>query len=129
MTCGQFVYDSSKVGRGTGEWLCVTLGIWHPYKQANSVVWSHWGARFLAPYFNHLIPNSNFSASARLVTIVTYFTYIRLALTDFAAELQDGIKRARKLPAKPLILAYLLDLRDLLFFAIPVVNLLAGCVW
>ena len=54
----------------------MTLGIWHPYKQANSVVWSHWGARFLAPYFRHLIPNSDFSA---LVTIVTYFTYIRLA--------------------------------------------------
>ena len=104
----------------------MTLGIWHPFKQANSVVWSHWGARFLAPYFNHLIPNSNFSASARLVTIVTYFTYIRLALPDFAAELHAGIK-TRQLPAKSLILAYLLDLRDLLFFAIPVVSLLACC--
>ena len=92
------------------------------------MVWSHWGARFLAPYFHHLIPNSNFSAGARLVTIVTYFTYIRLALPDFAAGLQAAIKKARKLPAKPLILAYLLDLHDLLYFAIPVVSLLACCV-
>ena len=67
--------------------------------------------------------------TSRLVTIVTYFTYIRLALPDFAAELQAAIKKARKLPAKPLILAYLLDLRDLLYFTIPVVSLLACCVW
>ena len=59
---------------------------------------------------------------------MTYVTYIRLALPDFAAELQAGIKKARKLPAKRLILAYLLYLRDLLYFAIPVVSLLACCV-
>ena len=87
------------------------------------------GCSVSGPYFNHLIPNSNFSVGARLVTIVTYFTYIRLALPDFAAELQAAIKKARKLPAKPLILAYLLDLRDLLYFPIPVVSLLACCVW
>ena len=118
----QFIYDSSGVGRDTGEWLCVTLGIWHPYKQANSVVWSHWGARFLAPYFHHIAPASNFSRSARLITIVTYLTYIRLAAPEFAQQLQDAIKVARTLRDKPLVLAYLLDLRTLIFFCILVVS-------
>ena len=120
--CLQFLYDSSGVGVATGDWLCVTLGIWHPYKQANSVVWSHWGPRFIAPYFHHLTPGSNFSSSARLVTIATYFTYMRLAAPDIVVELQDAIAAARKDRSKPLVLAYLLDLRDLLFFAIPVVS-------
>ena len=47
----QFIFDSSGVGHGTGDWLCVTLGIWHPYKQANTVVWSHWGLASSAPTF------------------------------------------------------------------------------
>ena len=124
----QFVFDSSGVGKGTGEWLCVTLGVWHPYKQANTVVWSHWGPRFLAPYFNHVVPGSNFRSKARLITIISYFTYIRLAAPAFAEQLQDAIKAARKVPAKPLILAYLLDLRSLIFFAIPVVRTDSLCI-
>jgi hypothetical protein len=61
----QFIYDSSGVGRGIGAWLCVCLGTWHPYKQANTVVWCHWAARFIAPFFNHLVPKSNFRKKAR----------------------------------------------------------------
>ena len=117
----QFIYDSSGVGRGIGAWLCVCLGTWHPYKQANTVVWCHWAARFIAPFFNHLVPKSNFRKKARLVSICSFLTYIRLAAPSFATQLHDAIKAARKMPSKPLILAYLLDLRDLLHFAIPVV--------
>ena len=120
--CVQFVFDSSGVGTGHGAWLCVPLGIWHPYKQTNTVVWNHWAPRFLAPYFHHMVPGSNFSGSARLVTISTFFTYIRLAMPEIALALQTAIKAARLRPAKPLILAYLLDLRDLLAFCIPVVS-------
>ena len=40
--CVQFVFVSSGVGTGHGAWLCVSLGIWHPYKQANTAVWNHW---------------------------------------------------------------------------------------
>lgn len=121
--CVQFLYDESGVGSGTGAWLCVTLGIWHPYKQANTVVWNHWASRFLAPYFHHMVPGSNFSRSARLATIATFFTYIRLALPEIGVELQAAITTARQMRSKPLVLAYLLDLRDLLVFCIPVVCL------
>ena len=100
----------------------MTLGVWHPYKQANTVVWSHFGPRFLAPFFNHLVPGSNFRRSARLVTIVTFFTYLRLSLPSIAAEMQAAIVTARQQRSRPLVLAYLLSLRDLLFFMIPVVG-------
>ena len=122
MLAVQFLYDKSGVGTGTGAWLCVSLGIWHPYKQANTVVWNHWAPRFLAPYFHHMVPASNFFRKARLATIATFFTYIRLALPEVAVELQAAIKAARKQRSKPLVLAYLLDLRDLLVFCIPVVS-------
>ena len=89
------------------------------YKQANSLVWNHWARRFLAPYFHHLVPGSNFSRSARLVTIATFF--IRQAVPRIAAELLAAIKKARLMRDKPLVLAYLLDLRDMLYFCIPVV--------
>ena len=118
----QFIYDASGVGTAMGAWLCVTLGVWHPYKQANTVVWSHWGPRFLAPFFNHFVPGANFTGKARLITIITYFTYIRLAAPSFATQLQDAIKAARADRARPLALAYLLDLRTLVFFCIPVVR-------
>ena len=112
----QFIYDASGVGTPTGAWLCVTLGVWHPYKQANSVVWGHWGPRFLTPYFNHIVPGSNFQIKSRLITIITYFTFIRLAAPSFVKQLQDAIKTARADRARPLILSYLLDLRTLVFF-------------
>ena len=88
------MFDLSGVGRGTAYWLYVTLGIWHPYKQANNVVWNHYGPRFLGPYFNHLVPGSKFSSSARLVTIATFFTYIRLALPAISVQLHEAVKAA-----------------------------------
>jgi hypothetical protein len=43
-------------------------------------------------------------------------------MPEIAVQLQTAIKAARLRPAKPLILAYLLDLRDLFAFCIPVVS-------
>lgn len=105
-----------------GSWLCVCLGTWHPYKQAATVVWAHWGPRFLAPLFHHLVPNANFNKSAKLVTILTYFTYIRLAYPAFAAELKSAVATARAMPQDPSVLSNLLDLRIFLTYFIPVVS-------
>ena len=75
-----------------------------------------------------ILADVNFRSKARLITIISYFTYIRLAAPAFAEQLQDAIKAARKVPAEPLILAYLLDLRSLIFFAIPVVRNDSHCI-
>ena len=107
----------------------MTLGVWHPYKQAHTVVWSHFGPRFLAPFFNHLVPGSNFRRSARLVTIVTFFTYLRLSLPSIAVEMQAAIVTARQQHSKPLVLAYLLSLRDLLFLAASICSVRGLTCW
>jgi hypothetical protein len=105
-----------------GSWLCVSLGVWHPYKQANTVLWNHFGPRFLAPFFNEIVPASNFNKKAKLVTIVTFLTYLRLAYPSFKSELKAAIKHARELKrTTPLILQNLSDLRMMLEFFIPVV--------
>ena len=89
----------------------------------------HWGPWFLAPYFNHIVPGSNFQSKARLITTITYFTHIRLAAPSFAKQFHDAIRTARADRARPLILSYLLDLRTLVFFCIPVVGCLhAACL-
>ena len=58
----QFMFDLSNVGRPMRGWLCVQLGTWHPYKQANCVLWSHWGPTIFGPLFHELIPNANSDA-------------------------------------------------------------------
>ena len=93
------------------------------------MVWGHWGPRFLAPFFNDIVPGSNFQGKARLITIITYFACIRLAAPSFAKQLQGAIKTARADRARPLVLSYLLDQRILVLFCIPVVGCLhAACL-
>ena len=93
------------------------------------MVWGHCGPRFLAPFFNHIVPASKFRSKARLITIITFFARIRLAAPSFAKQLQDVIKTARADRARPLILSYLLDLRTLVFFCIHAVGCLhADCL-
>ena len=95
----QIIFDASGVGTPTGAWLCVTLGVWHPCKQANTVVWDQWGPRFLAPFFNDIVPGSNFQCKARLITIITYFTHIRSSGAKprkaAARRHQDRARRSR----------------------------------
>lgn len=102
------------------QWLCVSLGVWHPYKQANNVIWKHWGRRILGPYFNHLVPNANFFEKPKLVTMATFFSYIRLAYPRFQSMLIEAIKSARS-KGDAVALSTLVDLRALLTFFIPVV--------
>ena len=117
------MYDRSGVGVPMRSWLCVTLGVWHPYKQANSVLWNHFGPRFLAPYFNHMVPAANFSNKAKLVTIVTYFTYMRLAYVDLKQDLCDAIERSKETKrTNPKILDTLLDLQSIFEYFLPVLS-------
>ena len=116
------MYDRSGVGVSMRNWLCVTLGVWHPYKQANNVLWNHFGPRFLAPYYNHMVPGANFSKKAKLVTIITYFTYMRLAYPSLKPDLCDAIQRAKTKRTNPKILNTLLDLQAIFEFFLPVVG-------
>ena len=117
----QFMYDLSGVGKPMRQWMVVQLGTWHPYKQANTVVWSHWGPRVFAPLFNELVSNANFNRKARLSTIIRFFTIVRLAYDSFRDDLDDAVRKLKQNNTKPIATAILRDLKKLLVFYIPVV--------
>ena len=123
----QFMYDLSGVGKPMRSWLVVQLGTWHPYKQANSVVWSHWGPRVFGPLFNELVSNANFNRKARLSTIVRFFTIVRLAYDSFRGNLDDAVRTLKQNNTKPAATAFLRDLKKLLVFFIPVVICILFC--
>ena len=103
------------------SWLTVTLGTWHPYKQASQVVWRHWADRVFGPLFHDLIPDANFNVKARLSTVTTFLTYVRLAFPHFRTELNEARARLKADGNKRKELSQLNDLSRLCRFFIPVV--------
>ena len=105
------------------SWLCVQLGTWHPYKQANTVVWTHWAERVFGPLFNELIPNANFNKKAGLSTVASFLTFVRLAYPSFRSELQAAIERVRASDQDVIAMSHLRDIKKLVEFFIPAVRL------
>lgn len=122
IVCLQFFYDPSGVGKPMRSWLCVQLGTWHPYKQANTLLWTHWSARIFAPLFNELISNANFQPKARLSTIAKFLTIVRLAFPSFRTNLEDALRHQQQLNTNRVAVSHLRDLKKLLEFFIPVVR-------
>ena len=102
--------------------LSLQLGTWHPYKQANVVLWNHWGPRVFAPLFHELIPDANFNAKASLTTIVTFLTYVRLAYPGFKSNLDETLKEVLEAQQDAIAVSHLRDLRKLCEFFIPTVS-------
>ena len=129
----QFLYDASKVGQPMQRWLCLSLGTWHPYKQACSVIWQHWAERTFGPLFNHIIPGANFNYKARLPTICTFMSYVRMAYPHIKLNLKSAIetKKAKLTDNDVIAYSHLVDLKKLCEYFIPVVPQslfgIAGC--
>ena len=115
------MYDKSDVGLAMRSWLTVTLGTWHPYKQATQVVWKHWSKRVFAPLFHDLIPNANFNPNAKLATVATFFTYVRLAYPHFKDQLTAARTECKSKDDR-IGVSNLSDLMRLLEFFLPVVK-------
>ena len=109
------------------QWLVVQLGTWHPYKQANTLIWSHWGPRIFAPLFNELIGNANFKRKAKLSTIVKFLTIVRLSYPSFRQTLDTAIKTTQSANVDRVAISHLRDLKKLLVFFIPVVSVFHSC--
>ena len=116
------MYDLSNVGAPMRGWLGVQLGTWHPYKQANVVVWSHWGARIFAPLFNDLIPNANFNPKAKLSTIARFLTVARLSYKSWKTDLKNAREEIERRNMDRVAISHLRDLLKLMEFFIPVVG-------
>ncbi len=119
------------MGDSIREWLCVSLGLRRPYKQASLVVWEYGLARWFGPFVNYIIPDTNVSTKSRLCTIVLHMTYLRLAYPTIKPKLKAAIKRLEGDRTERGLIARsnLVDLRDLLEFMIPVVRArTTGCI-
>ena len=103
------------------RWLCVQLGTWHPYKQANSVLWSHWGPRVFGPLFNELIPNANFNRKAKLSTIVKFLNIVRISYRFWQGDLKTALKQAQSKNVDLVAISHFRDLTKLMQFFIPAV--------
>lgn len=118
----QFMFDLSNVGRPMRGWLCVQLGTWHPYKQANCVLWSHWGPTIFGPLFHELIPNANFNKKAKLSTIVKFLNIVRLSYPSWKADLKSALKKAMAKNVDVVAISHFRDLTKLMEFFIPAVS-------
>ena len=101
------------------EAIGLTLGWWHCYKQANLLLWRFAAPHFLGPMFHMLVPNSKIKSNPKLMTIVTYLSYIRLAYPTFrrqlaAALIYPGVTANNK--------RHLSNLQTLCEYFIPVVS-------
>ena len=114
--------DLSNVGRPMRGWLCVQLGTWHPYKQANCVLWSHWGPTVFGPLFHELIPNANFNKKAKLSTIVKFLNIVRVSYPQWKADLKAALKQATAKNVDTVAVSHFRDLIKLMEFFIPAVS-------
>ena len=116
----QIAYDTSGLGQEFRQTFGLTMGWWHCYKQANIAVWKFASAHFLGPMFHSLIPRHGFKKSPKLISIVTYFSYIRLAYPTFKDQLMRAI-------LNPYVsnnnMRHLKNLRTLCEYFIPTVSL------
>ena len=101
-------------------WLCLQLGTWHPYKQANCVLWSHWGPTIFGPLFHELIPNSNFNKKAKLST--KFLNIARLSYPAWKSELLAARVNIEAKNVDAVAKSHLRDLTMLMEYFIPVVS-------
>jgi hypothetical protein len=113
------------VGKDMRSWLSVQLGTWHSYKQANAVMWKYGLERWFGPLFNFLIPDANVRKQPKLLTLVTFFSYVRLAYPQFKDQLLKAIADLGESdkPRDQVGHSNLKDLQFIIDFALPVVRL------
>jgi hypothetical protein len=113
------VYDAD--GR-CDEWrkkVCVVLGLWHPYKQANLVIWKRFGRSFLARMFHTLFPGKLFFNKPKLRAIVGHFNVLRLAYKQIKKPLKEALAMSGLNKHQA---GYLQNMQALFEFYIPVVS-------
>ncbi len=118
------MFDLSNCGKILRGKVAMMLGIWHPYKDANMLLWKRFGHTFLAPLFHILYPAGIFhTKSPRLTSILSLLSLVRLSYPKWRANLIevmecDDVHRELK--------GHLRNLWDLCEFFIPTVSVFVG---
>ena len=98
---------------------CITLGLWHPFKNACQAVWKTFAAEFFSPAFHVLFPTKLCFMEPKLVSIIVMFTYFRHVYPIIQDELARKIASSNRFPERK---TNLLCLRDVFEFYIPTVS-------
>ncbi len=106
------------------QWLCVTLGTWHPYKQATTIVWRYGLARWFGPFVHYLNPDRPVTVFPKLITMVGYMSYMRLAYPQVKPVLDAAITEIGQpeTVAERIAHSNLVDLRSVMEHMMPVVS-------
>ena len=115
----QIAYDQSDGGKRIRDRIVVTLGLWHVYKHTCFAVYDRFADCFIAGCFHSLFPGGIFKRKPQyLSTIVTIFTYIRLAYPTFRQQLDNALAREDVSDSSK---QHLINMKSLCEFYIPAV--------
>ncbi len=95
------------------------MGIWHPYKDANILIWRRFGYSFLARLFHTLYPDGIYSDKPRLTQVLSLLTTVRLSYPKWKPQL-DNLRETAGLDRK--LTGHIRNLHDLCEFYIPTVS-------
>jgi hypothetical protein len=116
----QLMYDKSGCGKPLRHWMASTLGWWHPYKQGVMTVWRLGAQHFWAPLYHAICPGAMLFKKMKLVTLVLFFSYVRLAYPRIKGDLQAALADTS---VKPKFRLHLKNLEALMEFFIPSVKI------
>ena len=102
----------------------MVLGTWHPYKHAHNALWQFGIQRWFGPWFHSLIPDANVRVHPKLITLSTFFTYMRVSYRSWRDRLNTLIAELSSKPSIDAAVAVgqLQELRFIMEFCIPAVS-------
>lgn len=83
------MYDHSDCGQHLRRSVVLLMGIWHPYKQANMLLWQRFGHLYLARLFHALYPTGKYFPKPRLTHILSLLTIFRLSFPAWRPKLVE----------------------------------------
>lgn len=119
------MYDTSGCGESMKQFLSITLGVWHPLKQATLLIIRMFKTLFIAPLFHFLHPGELFFQKPSFTQGTYLLSLIRLAYPSFKDNLRDIIKDQAVVFEMRVVAQNLFDLCE---FFIPLVRVTANIV-
>ena len=121
----QLFYDRSGVAAPMKQYFSMTLGVWHPRKQASILLWRRFRPLLIGKLFHCLHPGSNCYRDAKLTQITFVLSAIRLAYPSIRDDLGKVIADVNRVSLQQRVAAR--NIQDMCEFFIPVVRRHVAC--
>jgi hypothetical protein len=118
------MYDPSGLTKDLRERAPMLLGLWHPVKQLMCLIWYRYLHVVWAPLLHFIQPDARIFVKPNTSRLHDMLGYMRLAYDAFSGNLDDAIGVLRRHQLQEGRFVWLLNIRDLCQFFIPLVFLL-----